>query len=159
MSRFTTHLDIRDTDVTIDGRPVFRTLEPFSFEMGAEGSGHFIHVPAGFETDFASVPRFLWRLFPPWGEYRKAAVLHDYLYRTESGFTKWLGDSLFYEAMVQLKVPWWKRRLIYYAVSWFGYQFYNWKATAPPGTSMAMLEPRTGDLKEEFKLEKETQNA
>ena len=38
-------------------------------------------VPAGFETDFASVPQlFLW-LVPRSGKYAKAAVLHDYLSR------------------------------------------------------------------------------
>lgn len=38
-------------------------------------------VPVGFVTDFASVPRLLWWLFPPRGKHTKAAVLHDYLYR------------------------------------------------------------------------------
>ena len=39
-----------------------------------------IVVPAGFQTDFASVPRGLWNLFPPAGRYAPAAVLHDFLY-------------------------------------------------------------------------------
>lgn len=38
-------------------------------------------VPAGFRTDFASVPRGLWNVFPPVGKYAPAAVLHDYLYQ------------------------------------------------------------------------------
>jgi hypothetical protein len=40
-------------------------------------TGHGI-VPAGFETDGASVPRLLWWLFNPMGRYAKAAVLHDH---------------------------------------------------------------------------------
>ena len=31
-------------------------------------------VPAGFETDFASIPRIFWRLLPPVGRYGKAAL-------------------------------------------------------------------------------------
>jgi hypothetical protein len=42
-----------------------------------------IEVPAGFETDFASVPRGAWNIFPPTGRYAPAAVLHDYLYWTQ----------------------------------------------------------------------------
>lgn len=38
-------------------------------------------VPAGFESDGASVPRFLWWLYPPFGEaYEPATWLHDHLY-------------------------------------------------------------------------------
>ncbi|TQE91889.1 MAG: DUF1353 domain-containing protein, partial [Spiribacter salinus] len=31
-----------------------------------------ITVPKGYRTDFASVPRFFWRLIPPYGRYAKA---------------------------------------------------------------------------------------
>jgi len=41
-----------------------------------------IEVPAGFRTDFASVPRGAWNIFPPTGKYAPAAVLHDWLYWT-----------------------------------------------------------------------------
>lgn len=37
------------------------------------------YVPVGFETNGASIPRFLWAIFPPFGRYARAAVLHDYL--------------------------------------------------------------------------------
>lgn len=36
-------------------------------------------VPAGYSTDFASVPRMLQWLAPATGKYTLAAVLHDYL--------------------------------------------------------------------------------
>lgn len=39
-------------------------------------------VPAGSESDGASVPRLLWWLYPPFGEsYEPATWLHDELYR------------------------------------------------------------------------------
>ncbi|MGW4352500.1 DUF1353 domain-containing protein [Nocardia sp. NPDC004582] len=37
------------------------------------------HVPVGFVTDFASVPRPLIWLIPRYGAYTRAAILHDYL--------------------------------------------------------------------------------
>jgi hypothetical protein len=40
---------------------------------------HF-EIPAGFVTDFASVPRILWSILPPYGEHTEAAVVHDWLY-------------------------------------------------------------------------------
>lgn len=43
------------------------------------GDTDIIHIPAGFATDLATVPRIFWALLPPHGAYEKAAVLHDYL--------------------------------------------------------------------------------
>lgn len=44
-------------------------------------NGTVYTVPAGFFSDGASVPRFLWALYPAFGEaYEPAAWLHDYLY-------------------------------------------------------------------------------
>lgn len=43
-------------------------------------NGEVITVPAGFQTDLASIPRFFWRLLPrDGGTYRSAAVVHDYM--------------------------------------------------------------------------------
>lgn len=150
MSRFTTPLRIEDTGVAHQGREVFRVLESFTYEIGGEGSGYLVHVPVGFETDFASVPRFFWRVVPPWGPYGKAAVLHDYLYRKVSGFSKVVADSIFYEALELLGCPWWQRCIMYYAVSYFGHSAYNWEAPAPVGTQFAMLDSNS-EVKEEFK--------
>lgn len=51
--------------------------EPFE-EILSDGSS--VLVSAGYVTDFASVPRWLWSLFPPIGKYNRAALVHDYLY-------------------------------------------------------------------------------
>lgn len=48
-----------------------------------DARGRVFVVPAGFVCDGASVPRFLWWLYPPFGEaYEPAAWLHDWLYAT-----------------------------------------------------------------------------
>lgn len=53
--------------------------QEIQYEVGAEGSGRWVIVPAGFETDGATVPRLLWAILPSWGTYSRAAVVHDYL--------------------------------------------------------------------------------
>lgn len=43
-----------------------------------------VRVPKGFVSDLASVPPFLWGKYPPIGRYAYAAVVHDYLYWTQT---------------------------------------------------------------------------
>lgn len=72
-------------------------------------------VPAGFVTDFASIPRGLWNIFPPTGPYAPAAVLHDFMYVRAWG-TKAEADKIFRKSMKQLGVPYWKRWSMWAAV-------------------------------------------
>jgi hypothetical protein len=51
---------------------------PMSYQIGRTRDS--ITVPAGFVTDFASVPRSLWSELSPVGEHQRAAIVHDYLY-------------------------------------------------------------------------------
>jgi hypothetical protein len=77
-------------------------------------------VPVGQETDFASVPRiFVWFL-PRYGRYTKAAILHDYLWRTEvpKGMSRLDADGLFRQAMRELGVPFLRRWMMWAAVRW-----------------------------------------
>jgi hypothetical protein len=82
-------------------------------------TGWQITIPCGFVTDFASIPRGLWNIFPPTGKYGHAAVVHDYLYR-RTELERDECDRIFLEAMEDLKVGWFTRRLIYRAVRLFG---------------------------------------
>lgn len=81
--------------------------------------GADIRVPEGSDSDGASVPRLLWRVFPPFGRYWRAALLHDYLYR-HTFMTKKVCDGIFYEAMLACKVPKIKAWTIYQGVNLFG---------------------------------------
>ena len=103
----------------IDGE-TWKVLNGFSYTtlVGQLGT---ITVPAGFITDFASIPRGLWNLFPPTGKYGKAAVIHDYLYRN-TVVDRLQCDQVFLEAMECLEVNWFARRIMYRAVRIFGGQ-------------------------------------
>ena len=51
-------------------------MEPYGF---IDPYGKEWNVPTGYKTDGASVPAALWALYPPFtGNYRSAAVIHDY---------------------------------------------------------------------------------
>ena len=76
-------------------------------------------IPKGFTTDFASVPKSMWNIIPPYGRYKKEAVLHDYLYATAL-FKKNIADNLFLISMKEAGVPSWKRKTMYLAVKFFG---------------------------------------
>lgn len=103
----------------------WRLVQGFRYDTDLLAAGA-VYVPAGFETDFASIPRPLWNLFPPTGRYGKAAVIHDYLYR-KSGVKRDLADQIFLEAMDCLGVSWLTRHLIYRAVRLFGGGAYQTK--------------------------------
>jgi hypothetical protein len=54
-----------------------------------EGDTDMFTVPAGFVTDFASVPQYMTWLVPKMGTYTKAAILHDALcVQVERGDTR-----------------------------------------------------------------------
>lgn len=81
MARFT-------EDVSVVNRLAGRVhewelLEPISYYLREE-DGETVHVPPGFRTDFASVPRPFWFWVAPWGRHGRAAVLHDFLYQLGS---------------------------------------------------------------------------
>jgi hypothetical protein len=78
-------------------------------------------VPAGFPTDFASVPRVVVWLIPRFGRYTLAAVLHDWL-TTEGLRTGAVSsrdaDGLFRRVMAELRVPPVRRWLMWTGVRW-----------------------------------------
>lgn len=114
MSCFTTPADLRMLD-----HYQWQLLTAFEYHVGAYPSAYVIRVPAGTITDLASVPRWLWTVFPPHGRYAKAAIVHDYLYERAIG-SKREADRIFLEAMGVLGVPRWRRVVMYAAVCLFG---------------------------------------
>ncbi len=124
---FTTQIHIA-IPVREDERPArWETLEPLNF-WSEKFHKNYV-VPKGFYTDLASVPRtpLLWLLAG--GRANAAAVVHDWLYRNGCQF-KQIGsrqeaDDVFFEAMVDTKVPLWRAWAMFTAVKCFGGRFYN----------------------------------
>lgn len=87
-------------------------IEPFVFVSPTLGE---ITVEAGFDTDYASVPRLFWAIYPPDGSYTEAAIVHDYLYWFQP-CTRAQADGVFMEGMTALGLPWARRQLLYRSV-------------------------------------------
>lgn len=83
-----------------------------------------ILVPKGFSTDLASIPRTLWVFYAPFGKYSRAAVVHDYLYRTQTK-TRKESDKIFYKAMKDDGVATGIRHQVYLMVRLFGWFAWN----------------------------------
>lgn len=78
-----------------------------------------VEVPQGFVTDLTSVPRGFWQWLRPEGRYAYAAVVHDYLYWTQSR-SREEADRILRFAMEDSKVDGFRRWTIYQAVDKLG---------------------------------------
>jgi hypothetical protein len=119
-----------------------------SFKYWTANYEDYIYIPAGFRTDFASIPPLAriagcvmipallchigWLVFVTvavvlladslhhTGSYTRAAVVHDYLYATHS-VSRRQADWTLWQAMGVCGTPLWKRILIYFNVRAFGW--------------------------------------
>ena len=93
------------------GITLLANLEYFSTRYGV-----IIDVPKGTYSNFGSEPAVV----PPWiaprvGKIKDAYVVHDYLYETkgEKGkYTRYQSDMILNDAMKDLGVWWWRRKII-----------------------------------------------
>lgn len=98
---------------------------------------HYLHqgqsfvIPAGFLTDFSSVPRATWALLPPHGLATRASIKHDHLYDHRilddvmgTDAARKAADRAFFSDMLADSVPFWQAAIMYGAVRLFGRQFW-----------------------------------
>ena len=82
--------------------------------------GDYVVVPPEFKTDLASIPRLLRLICPMHGPYTRAAVVHDYLYKTKEidgkPIARERADQIFHEAMRESGVRKSKAWAMYWAV-------------------------------------------
>jgi len=67
----------------------FRLLNNLSVTLSNDST---IIIPKDFEFDGSSAPRFLWWLFPSYGDFFFAALVHDWLYQNKY-MSEDLGDK------------------------------------------------------------------
>lgn len=96
-----------------------------------------ITVPAGFVTDYASIPQVFWSVLPERGRYNRAAIVHDWLYethpidpRTGKPVTRGVADAILREAMENLDVRADQRFTI-----WLGVRVGGWRYWKTPESS------------------------
>jgi hypothetical protein len=93
------------TDMFPDGNPDIRQIgdDGLTYRLMRDWrvryAGREIVIPAGFESDWASVPRWLWWIIPP-HQYPAASLLHDFLYASEYLKRDWC-DRAFRHALLE----------------------------------------------------------
>lgn len=103
-----------------EGRAAWRLLRDLRYDSALARAR--LVVPAGFVTDFASVPRAPLAFLLAGDTAHAAAVVHDYLYQARPlrgglpGAGRELADAVFLEAMRATGIPAWRRHLMYLAV-------------------------------------------
>lgn len=128
-----------DSELSIIGGPTTTSWTLTAPLVWTGSQGDTFTVPAGFVTDFATVPRFLHWLVLPYGAYTRSAVLHDYLLSLVAdveGRAAWRAgqpspyaygsqpiksrdaDAIFRKTMHELGVGWLKRWAMWTAVRW-----------------------------------------
>ncbi len=114
---------------------LWRLVEDLTF-TGSQGD--VFTVPAGYVTDFATVPRVAVWLIPRFGRWLRAAILHDYLltdYVAHGRMSSVDADGVFRLAQRELGCSWLRRWLMWAGVRW-GAAFSRtrrggWWSTAP----------------------------
>ncbi len=91
--------------------------EAFTATWARRGKEPFrLRVPEGFGTDLASIPRLFQNIVPKIGRHIQPAICHDYAYVYDTGLTKAEADTMFLDGMKSVGVPWYRRRVMYWAV-------------------------------------------
>lgn len=110
--------DVPKVEPSTGGDEVWRLVDDFH----AKVDGMAFTVPAGFVTDGASIPRFLWRLCGHPLETRRfpVAVLHDWLYEADLGLTRQQVDEIYRDGLIALGFSKWAANAEYYALRIFG---------------------------------------
>lgn len=121
-------LTVEATDEHWAGRRVWKLTAPFSFDvLDLNRSGEFnlsIYVKSGFLTDYASIPRVFWWIWPH-DECAEAAIVHDWIYQ-QTNVDRQLADSIFRIIMRVTKKPYLMRLALY-----LGVRIGGWAARKP----------------------------
>jgi hypothetical protein len=108
--------------------PMYFLTQPITWQPEpAQDDVQTVTVPVGFVTDFASIPRIFWTALKPDGIYAWAAVVHDYMYWTQTT-SKEVADKTLLYAMEDFAIPTLTKNAIYQAVHLFGGG--SWKENA-----------------------------
>jgi len=120
MARFHTVLDIHEVKTDT----LWQLDAPLTYE--SDLAQRTWTVPAGFVTDFASVPRLPLAYLVGGGIGDAAAVIHDYLYQTHDCKDRGEADRVFREALTATGTATWRGQMMYMALRLAGSS--SWKS-------------------------------
>jgi Protein of unknown function (DUF1353) len=115
MSKFLSELEVElVSDATNSGRGTWRLTVPLVYQ--SDVAGETFTVPAGFETDFASVPRAPIAFLLTADSAHEASALHDFLYTPPHPVARAVADAVLKEASEVSGVPAWRAWLMWAGV-------------------------------------------
>lgn len=122
MSVFLSKVVVENADANDDGNWVL--VQPLIYQSNV--AKQTFTVPAGFETNFASVPRIPFVYDYAGGRANEAAALHDFLYTT-CPVTRSMADAVLREASILTGVGVWRSNVMWLGVRLFGLSHWNTK--------------------------------
>ena len=101
----------------------YKVMEDIQYNI----MGTILTVPKGFITDLASIPTSLQGIIPKQGLYDAGAILHDYLYSSQSIYpiNRYDSDRIFHYVMVECGVDTKLADIMYNAVRIGGESHYQ----------------------------------
>jgi hypothetical protein len=127
VSAFMTRLSVEEED---EQRGLWRLGHPLVYQ--SDLLGKTITVPAGFVTDFASIPRLPIVYLAVGGRGDRAAVAHDWLYSSQA-VDRATADAILREALLATGYGSLLANMFYAAVRLFGAS--HWSAPNVPQTA------------------------
>jgi hypothetical protein len=124
-------------DASADRRGTWKLLNALVYVSDIAGA---ITVPAGFLTDFASVPRLPVAYLLAGDCGHAAAVLHDFLYTTHQ-VDRSTADAVFKEALITGDEPGWRAWLMWLGVRLGGAGPWNAAGQRQPPHVAAFMPP------------------
>ena len=97
-------------------------------DLQIDWNGKTFVIPAGFESDGVSTPRFLWISVSPKLDHEtiRAGLAHDYIYRTQpEGWTRKQADDMFYDLAREDGLAWIRAEKAYLGLRAFGGKAWN----------------------------------
>ncbi|CAG9205866.1 conserved hypothetical protein [Burkholderia gladioli] len=112
MSAFLSRLEVElVSDSTNSGRGTWRLTAPLIYQ--SDVADKVFTVPAGFETDFASVPRAPVAFLLAADSAHEASTVHDFLYTAPHPVNRSMADAVLKEASIVSGVPAWRAWLMW----------------------------------------------
>lgn len=117
-------------DITFKTTACIKPYSEFTYKLGKPLNinidGEDFTIPAGFETDLASIPRWYWMvLAPQYSAFMEPSIVHDYFYRCANYKTRGFADDVFYYALLKKGVSRKTASQFYLAVRMFGAHSYT----------------------------------
>lgn len=75
-----------------NNKPTYILLESLRIKLS---NGYILKIANGFTWDLSSVPRPLWGILPPDGDFELSSIIHDALYQNKAFTRKFADDEMY----------------------------------------------------------------